>query len=168
MKNNEIDFILFVLSVSIEFQLYIITAITALQDSVRKCIGISSSSRHMCDVLQYCLALLTQQEQLRSQQLAEEKERCRILQESLRVLAVENHELEQQFGGSVASSTVAADGALSSSYKSLLDMSSFSDDDGVSEDEEFFDCDFTADYRLGKLSADMATVSCVTPDPYHR
>lgn len=107
----------------------------------------------MCEVLQYCLALLTQQEQLRSQQLAEERERCRILQESLRVLAVENHELEQQFGGggSVASSTAGADGgALSASYQSLLEMSTNSDNNRMSEDEEFFDCEFNADYRPGE------------------
>lgn len=138
--------------------------VTALQEAVRKCIGISSSSRHMCEVLQYCLALLTQQEQLRSQQLTEERERCRILQESLRVLAVENHELEQQFGGgSVASSTVGAEGgALSSSYQSLLDMSTASDDDRMSEDEEFFDCEFTADYKPGEHYVACYVGHCIT------
>ena len=34
--------------------------------------------------------------QLRSEQLSEEREKCRVLQESLRVLAVQHHEPEQQ------------------------------------------------------------------------
>lgn len=138
--------------------------VAALDEAVKKCVNLANSSRQMCDVLQHCLVLLTQQEQLRSQQLLEQKERCRILQESLRVLAVENHELEQQFAGSgnsaagavaIATSSGGSGGvggsvtaAAGSSFQSVSEMSTFSDD---SEDEEFFDCEIlSADYKPGE------------------
>ncbi|XP_059158300.1 oxysterol-binding protein-related protein 1-like isoform X3 [Physella acuta] len=74
---------------------------------------ILKSSQDMLNSLSHCLILLTQQEELRQGQLTEERERCRVLQDSLHALATEHHELERSF----------------SRRQSFLSM-----------DEEFFDC----------------------------
>lgn len=48
--------------------------------------------------LQHCLTLFHQQEDVRILQLKEEKEKCRVLEESLNVLAKQHHQLEQSIG----------------------------------------------------------------------
>ena len=57
--------------------------------------------------------------------MTEERERCRVLQESLRVLAVRHHELEQHIetGGT--------------------DPSLLTDNSMEESDDEFYDCDVT-------------------------
>lgn len=67
--------------------------------------------------------------QLRSEQLSEEREKCRVLQESLRVLAVQHYELEQQIetSGAYTVSSVEDIDAMSSSVHS--------------SDDEFYECD---------------------------
>lgn len=49
----------------------------------------------MVSSLHHCLTLFHQQEEVRILQLKEEKEKCRVLEESLNVLAKEHHQLEQ-------------------------------------------------------------------------
>ena len=70
--------------------------------------------------------------QLRSEQLSEEREKCRVLQESLRVLAVQHHELEQQIetsgGYSISPPTLDEEGMMSSASIG-------------SSDDEFYECD---------------------------
>lgn len=48
--------------------------------------------------LHHCLALFHQQEDVRVLQLNEEKEKCRVLEESLNVLAKQHYQLEQSLG----------------------------------------------------------------------
>lgn len=48
--------------------------------------------------LHHCLTLFHQQEDVRVLQLTEEKEKCRVLEESLNVLAKQHYHLEQSLG----------------------------------------------------------------------
>ncbi|XP_055955417.1 oxysterol-binding protein-related protein 1 isoform X2 [Patella vulgata] len=91
---------------------------------------ILESSREMCDSLSHCMTVFVQQEELQKLQLKEEKERCRVLQEALRALAMEHHELER----SITSR-----------------RSSFRKYD--TDDDEFYDCD-SEDDKFGSLSFD--------------
>ncbi|CAG5134914.1 unnamed protein product, partial [Candidula unifasciata] len=88
---------------------------TDLRIVTTQCMDILKSSQNMYQALSHCMALLSQQEELRQNQLREERERCRMLQDSLHALATEHHELE----------------------KSISRRPSFIS----SMDEEFFDCD---------------------------
>lgn len=56
---------------------------------------ISETAANMVSSLHHCLTLFHQQEDVRILQLKEEKEKCRVLEESLNVLAKEHHQLEQ-------------------------------------------------------------------------
>lgn len=56
---------------------------------------ISETAANMMSSLHHCLTLFHQQEDVRILQLKEEKEKCRVLEESLNVLAKEHHQLEQ-------------------------------------------------------------------------
>lgn len=56
---------------------------------------ISETAANMVSSLHHCLTLFHQQEDVRVLQLKEEKEKCRVLEESLNVLAKEHHQLEQ-------------------------------------------------------------------------
>lgn len=56
---------------------------------------ISETAANMVSSLHHCLTLFHQQEEVRILQLKEEKEKCRVLEESLNVLAKEHHQLEQ-------------------------------------------------------------------------
>lgn len=56
---------------------------------------ISETAANMVASLHHCLTLFHQQEDVRILQLKEEKEKCRVLEESLNVLAKEHHHLEQ-------------------------------------------------------------------------
>lgn len=55
---------------------------------------ISETATNMVASLHHCLTLFHQQEDVRVQQLKEEREKCRVLEESLNVLAKEHHQLE--------------------------------------------------------------------------
>ncbi|BFZ20950.1 hypothetical protein BsWGS_23989 [Bradybaena similaris] len=96
-----------------------------------QCLDILKSSHNMYQALSHCMALLSQQEELRQNQLKEERERCRMLQDSLHTLATEHHELE----------------------KSLSRRPSFLS----SMDEEFFDCDDDDDYGIPTVEDFSAT-----------
>lgn len=48
--------------------------------------------------LHHCLTLFHQQEDVRVLQLKQEREKCRVLEESLNVLAKQHHQLEQSIG----------------------------------------------------------------------
>lgn len=80
---------------------------------------------------------------MREQQLTDERERCRVLQDSLRVLAVEHHELEQQ---------IETNGGYPPSPDNMADHSSDESDD------EFYDCD-VAD--SGKDEIHRPVVACL-------
>lgn len=56
---------------------------------------ISETAANMVASLHHCLTLFHQQEDVRILQLKQEKEKCRVLEESLNVLAKEHHQLEQ-------------------------------------------------------------------------
>lgn len=56
---------------------------------------ISETAANMVSSLHHCLTLFHQQEEVRILQLKQEKEKCRVLEESLNVLAKEHHQLEQ-------------------------------------------------------------------------
>lgn len=56
---------------------------------------ISETTANMVSSLHHCLTLFHQQEEVRVLQLKQEKEKCRVLEESLNVLAKEHHHLEQ-------------------------------------------------------------------------
>lgn len=56
---------------------------------------ISETAANMVSSLHHCLTLFHQQEEIRIVQLKQEKEKCRVLEESLNVLAKEHHQLEQ-------------------------------------------------------------------------
>lgn len=56
---------------------------------------ISETTANMVSSLHHCLTLFHQQEEVRVLQLKQEKEKCRVLEESLNVLAKEHHQLEQ-------------------------------------------------------------------------
>lgn len=51
----------------------------------------------MLSTLKHCAALVRQADETRGAKLKAEKERCRVLEEALAVLAAEHHDLEQSF-----------------------------------------------------------------------
>ncbi|XP_076325986.1 oxysterol-binding protein-related protein 1-like [Tachypleus tridentatus] len=53
------------------------------------------SSKTLSASLSHCMAVFSQQEEVRTLQLKQEQEKCRVLEEALHVLAKEHHELEQ-------------------------------------------------------------------------
>ena len=56
----------------------------------------------MLSSLEHCLTLFHQQEDIRVLQLKQEKEKCRVLEESLNVLAKEHHQLEQSVASHIS------------------------------------------------------------------
>uniref|UniRef100_A0A2C9KC96 Oxysterol-binding protein n=1 Tax=Biomphalaria glabrata TaxID=6526 RepID=A0A2C9KC96_BIOGL len=95
--------------------------------------SILSSSQEMLLALTHCMNLMIQQEELREVQLKEERERCRLLQDSLHALATEHLELEKSI----------------SRHHSFLSM-----------EEEFFDCDdITVGSPVGDAFADSYDLS---------
>lgn len=79
------------------------------------------SSREMLSALSHCLSIFTQQEHVRKVELEDEREKSRVLQESLHVLAQEHLALEKSIV-----------------YRSPTSFS-------TSEVDEFFDCEDAAD-----------------------
>jgi hypothetical protein len=67
---------------------------------------VSETTANMLTSLQHCLTLFHQQEEIRTMQLKQEKEKCRFLEEALNVLAKEHHELEQSVASITESSTM--------------------------------------------------------------
>ncbi|XP_043237792.1 oxysterol-binding protein-related protein 1-like [Amphibalanus amphitrite] len=104
----------------------------------------SDSANHMVTSLSHCLALFTQQEEVRQLQVRQERERCRVLEQSLHVLATEHHQLELTLQQSLALETPSA------AADRLLDCT-------VTSEDEFFDAD---DDDTGD---DLTLTSCSTP-----
>lgn len=63
---------------------------------------ISETAADMVASLHHCLTLFHQQEEVRIVQLKQEKEKCRVLEESLNVLAKEHHQLEQSVASHIS------------------------------------------------------------------
>lgn len=57
--------------------------------------AVCSTASNMLTSLSHSLTLIQQQEDVRITLLKQEKEKCRVLEEALNVLAQEHHELEQ-------------------------------------------------------------------------
>lgn len=55
----------------------------------------ASTGQRLLSTLRHCAALVRQADESRGAKLRAEKERCRVLEEALAVLAAEHHELEQ-------------------------------------------------------------------------
>ncbi|XP_037082004.1 oxysterol-binding protein-related protein 2-like [Pollicipes pollicipes] len=103
----------------------------------------SECAKEMVGSLAHCLALFTQQEEVRQLQLRQERERCRVLEQSLHVLATEHHQLEE---------------SLHRSLSSQAPPSQLLEQHCVTSEDEFFDADDT------ELSDDDLTLtSCTTP-----
>ncbi|XP_076063131.1 oxysterol-binding protein-related protein 1-like isoform X2 [Oratosquilla oratoria] len=103
----------------------------SLYNILKKFSLISNTARNMTSSLSHCLTLFKQQEEVRDLQLKEEKEKVRVLEESLRVLATEHHELEESIASHVSSSY----NTPANSYVSLPRPRRFFD----TSDDEFFD-----------------------------
>lgn len=56
---------------------------------------VSETANNMLSSLSHCVTLFRQQEEVRMLQLRQEKEKCRVLEEALNVLAKQHHDLEQ-------------------------------------------------------------------------
>lgn len=67
---------------------------------------ISETAANMVSSLHHCLTLFHQQEDVRILQLKEEKEKCRVLEESLNVLAKEHHQLEQSVASHLSENSI--------------------------------------------------------------
>lgn len=63
---------------------------------------VSETAANMMTSLEHCLTLFHQQEDLRTLQFNQEKEKCRVLEEALNVLAKEHHELEQSVASHIS------------------------------------------------------------------
>lgn len=72
----------------------------------------------MLSTLKHCAALVRQADETRGAKLKAEKERCRVLEEALAVLAAEHHDLEQSFVEQLSEHQVSCI-ALFSNYKYL-------------------------------------------------
>ena len=69
---------------------------------------LASTAHSMTSSLTQCLSLMNQQEEIRQLLLKEEKEKVRVLEESLRVLATEHHDLEESIASHVSSTSSAS------------------------------------------------------------
>ncbi|RXG70226.1 Tankyrase-1 [Armadillidium vulgare] len=77
----------------------------SVHNIVKKFTFISSTAKNMTSSLNHCLSLMKQQEEVRELLLKEEKEKVRVLEESLRVLAAEHHDLEESIAERLSSSS---------------------------------------------------------------
>lgn len=66
----------------------------------------ASTGQRLLSTLQHCAALVRQAEEGRGARLRAEKERCRVLEEALAVLAAEHHDLEQSFQEQISENKV--------------------------------------------------------------
>ncbi|KAI5749645.1 hypothetical protein M8J76_008959 [Diaphorina citri] len=93
---------------------------------VKKLEAVCSSASSMLSSMSHCLTLIKQQEDVRVMLLKQEREKCRVLEEALNVLAQEHHELEQ---------SIATHMSRSISLASMGSQKFFD----LSEDDTFFD-----------------------------
>lgn len=100
---------------------------------------VSETAANMMASLEHCLTLFHQQEEIRVQQLNQEKEKCRVLEEALNILAKEHHELEQSVANHISET-----GTIPRSLSARM----------YDTDDEFFDA----------FDADSDTDTLVTAD----
>lgn len=62
---------------------------------LQKLEGVTDAASSMLVSLSHCLTLVTQQEEVRELRLQQERDKCRVLEEALGMLAREHHQLEQ-------------------------------------------------------------------------
>lgn len=67
---------------------------------------VASTGQRLLSTLRHCTALVRQAEEGRGARLRAEKERCRVLEEALAVLAAEHHDLEQSFAEQISENKV--------------------------------------------------------------
>ncbi|XP_064096218.1 oxysterol-binding protein-related protein 1-like isoform X2 [Macrobrachium nipponense] len=103
---------------------------------IKKFSTLAGTARNMTNSLTHCLSLMKQQEEVRDLQLKEEREKVRVLEESLRVLATEHHELEESIASHVSSNGSSIYNTPANSYVSLPRPRRFFD---AVSDDEFFD-----------------------------
>uniref|UniRef100_A0A8D8S4F7 Oxysterol-binding protein-related protein 1 n=1 Tax=Cacopsylla melanoneura TaxID=428564 RepID=A0A8D8S4F7_9HEMI len=97
-----------------------------ISDIVQKLEAVCCSASNMLSSMSHCLTLIQQQEDVRVLLLKQEREKCRVLEEALNVLAQEHHDLEQ---------SIATHMSRSISMASMGSQKFFD----LSEDDTFFD-----------------------------
>ncbi|MPC34134.1 Oxysterol-binding protein-related protein 1 [Portunus trituberculatus] len=97
---------------------------------------LAGTARNMTTSLTHFFSLMKQQEEVRELQLKEEREKVRVLEESLRVLATEHHDLEESIASHVSSNGSSIYNTPANSYVSLPRPRRFFD---AVSDDEFFD-----------------------------
>ncbi|KAK7058765.1 Oxysterol-binding protein-related protein 1, partial [Halocaridina rubra] len=107
-----------------------------VHDVIKRFSTLAATARNMTNSLTHCLSLMKQQEEVRELQLKEEREKVRVLEESLRVLATEHHELEESIASHVSSNGSSIYNTPANSYVSLPRPRRFFD---AVSDDEFFD-----------------------------
>nr|XP_027220994.1 oxysterol-binding protein-related protein 1-like [Penaeus vannamei] len=107
-----------------------------VHDVIKRFSLLSGTARNMTSSLTHCLSVMKQQEEVRDLQLKEEREKVRVLEESLRVLATEHHELEESIASHVSSNGSSIYNTPANSYVSLPRPRRFFD---AVSDDEFFD-----------------------------
>nr|XP_053654669.1 oxysterol-binding protein-related protein 1-like [Cherax quadricarinatus]XP_053654670.1 oxysterol-binding protein-related protein 1-like [Cherax quadricarinatus]XP_053654671.1 oxysterol-binding protein-related protein 1-like [Cherax quadricarinatus] len=123
-----------------------------VHDVIKRFSVLASTAHNMSTSLTHCLSLMKQQEEVRDLQLKEEREKVRVLEESLRVLATEHHELEESIASHVSSNGSSIYNTPANSYVSLPRPRRFFD--AVSEDE-FFDAFSQDDNGSGGTLVDL-------------
>lgn len=107
-----------------------------VHDIIKRFSLLAGTARNMTTSLTHCFSLMKQQEEVRDLQLREEREKVRVLEESLRVLATEHNELEESIASHVSSSGSSIYNTPANSYVSLPRPRRFFD---AVSDDEFFD-----------------------------
>lgn len=133
----------------------------------KKLEAVCSTASNMLTSLSHSLTLIQQQEDVRITLLKQEKEKCRVLEEALNVLAQEHHELEQ---------SIATHMSRSISLASMGSQKFFE----LSEDDTFFDAfeaelsdsDTLVSPHDEHLSSDsdsdtLAAPSCLSSSSFH-
>ncbi|XP_045625441.1 oxysterol-binding protein-related protein 1 [Procambarus clarkii] len=107
-----------------------------VHDVIKRFSVLAGTARNMSTSLTHCLSLMKQQEEVRDLQLKEEREKVRVLEESLRVLATEHHDLEESIASHVSSNGSSIYNTPANTYVSLPRPRRFFD---AVSDDEFFD-----------------------------
>ncbi|KAK8385451.1 hypothetical protein O3P69_016342 [Scylla paramamosain] len=107
-----------------------------VHDIIKRFSLLAGTARNMTTSLTHCFSLMKQQEEVRDLQLREEREKVRVLEESLRVLATEHHDLEESIASHVSSNGSSIYNTPANSYVSLPRPRRFFD---AVSDDEFFD-----------------------------
>ncbi|XP_042229027.1 oxysterol-binding protein-related protein 1-like [Homarus americanus] len=123
-----------------------------VHDVIKRFSVLAGTACNMSTSLTHCLSLMKQQEEVRDLQLKEEREKVRVLEESLRVLATEHHELEESIASHVSSSGSSIYNTPANSYVSLPRPRRFFD---AVSDDEFFDAFSQDDNGSGRTLVNL-------------